>query len=208
MRRRFQVVMLVIVLCLAAVASSGFLFSGSVPLAVGREFKPTMRVPAGVDADSNRVDDRLDSDIVGKGLNGTDMEPANVIVMLSGDTVEGAAAGFAGRGGVVSTELWRYALYGFGGRIPFGRIVGFVNSRSDVLLVEKEAECHANLAYAAQQVGARSYVWNTLSLLGDPNRETLALAHATNTFKVPLTFASKVKPGFATENGTLTTAAK
>ena len=155
-RRRFLVVMLVIVLCLAAAASSGFLFSGSAPLAAGREFKPSMRVPVGVDVDGNRVDDRLDSEIAGKASNGTDMEPANVIVMLNGDTAEGAAAAFAGRGGVVSTELWRYALYGFGGRIPFGRIVAFVNSRADVLLVEKEAVCNANLAYAALPCRPRS----------------------------------------------------
>ena len=175
MRRRFLVVMLVVGLFLAVAASSGFLFSGSAPVAVGREFKPSMRVPAGVDADGNRVDDRLDSDIAGKASNGTDMEPVNVIVMLNGDTVEGAAAGFAARGGVVSTELWRYALYGFGGRIPFGRIVAFVNSRSDVLLVEKEAECHASVAYAAKQVGARSYVWNALGLRGDSNSSVAVL---------------------------------
>jgi hypothetical protein len=77
------------------------------------------------------------------------------------DSGETAAATFASRRGNVTTELWRHALYGFGGRIPFGRIIAFVKSRMNILLVEKEAECHANVAYAAQQVGARPYVWST-----------------------------------------------
>jgi subtilisin family serine protease len=134
-----------------------------------------MRVPAGVDADGDRVDDRLGSEIGQRGLNGTQGEPVNVIVMLDSDTGEAAAAAFAASGGSVTTGLWKYALYGFGGRIPFGRIRAFVNSRSDVLLVEKEAECNATLAYAARQVGARTYVWNTLGLLGDPNSSVAVL---------------------------------
>ncbi len=35
--------------------------------------------------------------------------------------------------------------------------------------------CHATLAYAAQQVGARPYVWNTLGLRGDPNSSVAVL---------------------------------
>jgi subtilisin family serine protease len=134
-----------------------------------------MRVPAGVDADGDRVDDRLGSEIGQRGLNGTQGEPASVIVMLNGETGQAAAEAFAAQGGSVTTELWKYALYGFGGRIPFGRILAFVSSRSDVLLVEKEAECNASLAYVARQVGARSYVWNSLGLRGDWNSSVAVL---------------------------------
>jgi hypothetical protein len=47
----------------------GFLFSGFPPVAAGREFRPSVRVPAGVDADGDRVDDRLDSEIAQRVLN-------------------------------------------------------------------------------------------------------------------------------------------
>lgn len=43
-----------------------------------------------------------------------------------------------------------------------------------MLLVEKEAICNSSLAYAATQVGARTYVWDTLGLQGDPN-STIAI---------------------------------
>ncbi len=74
-----------------------------------------MQVPAGVDTDKNHVDDRLDSEIVQRALNGTQGEPVNVTVMLSGDTVAGAANAFGAQGVFLKTDLWRYALYGFGG---------------------------------------------------------------------------------------------
>ena len=153
----------------------GLLSSNSPPVAAGKEFKPSMHVPKGVDVKGNRIDDRLDLDIAEKVSNGTAHEPANVIVMLSSEPTAAVVDAFGKHGGSVSTGLWKYALYGFGGRIPYGRIVAFVKSRSDVLLVEKEAECNATVAYAAQQVGARSYVWNTLGLQGDPNSSLAVL---------------------------------
>jgi hypothetical protein len=36
---------------------------------VGLKFNPSIRVPAGVDADGNRVDDRLDLEIAQRVLN-------------------------------------------------------------------------------------------------------------------------------------------
>jgi subtilisin family serine protease len=167
-RRRFWSVILVLVLTLGAGLPVGFRSSASPLVSSGQEFKPSMHVPEGVDDNHNRVDDRLDLEIAQRVLNHTDAGRVNVIVMLDGDTAVAAAATFLASGGSVTTSLWKYALYGFGGRISFGRIVAFVNSRSDVLLVEKEAECNASLAYAAQQVGVRSYVWNSLGLRGDP----------------------------------------
>ena len=109
-RRRFVATIVVFVLFLAAATSSGFFSDDQAPLAVGKQFKPTMNVPAGVDVDGDRVDDQLDSEIAGRVGNGTANEPANVIVMLSSDTGESAAAAFMANGGNVTTELWRNAL--------------------------------------------------------------------------------------------------
>lgn len=47
---RFLVAALIVGLVLAGIASSGLMFSGTPPVAVGREFKLTMKVPEGADA--------------------------------------------------------------------------------------------------------------------------------------------------------------
>ena len=169
------VVVLVLVLFLGAVLPLGFMFLGGSFVSAERQFSPSARVPEGVDVDGNGLDDRLDLEIKQRALNGTMGEPVNVIVMLRGDTGKQATSAFRAHGGLVSTGLWSYAFYGFGGRIPFGRIVGFVNSRSDVMLVEREVECEATLDYAARQVGARSYVWSSLGLGGDPDSSIVVL---------------------------------
>jgi subtilisin family serine protease len=166
LRRRLFAAMVFLALLIALVLPLGWLFWGSSPVATGREFRPSMPIPEGVDVDANRVDDRLDLEIKERFVNGTENMFVNVIVMVRGEAA-GAAGTFVGFGGIVITDLWNNALYGFGGRIPFGRIQGFAHSRSDILLVEKEAECNATVDYAARQVGARSYVWNTLGLRGD-----------------------------------------
>ena len=161
MRRHLLTIVLVLGLIFGSVAYSNFVFLGSLPVASGMGFKPAMRVPVGVDVNSNRVSDGLDTEIVQRVANHSDTEPTNVIVMLNSAPDQNVIGAFAASGGVVTTGLWNDALYGFGGQIPFGRIVAFANSRSDVLLVEKEAVCNASVAYAARQVGARSYVWST-----------------------------------------------
>jgi subtilisin family serine protease len=166
---------LVLGLLLGIVLPLDLPFSRSAPPSLEKEFRPLMHVPDGVDVDGNRIDDQLDLEIAERARNGTMGEPVNVIVMLSGDSGETAAGAFRARGGFVTTGFWSHALYGFGGRIPFGRIIGFVMSRSDVLLVEREVECEANVAYAASQVGARPYVWSSLGLRGDPNSSIAVL---------------------------------
>ncbi len=175
MRRHLLAIVLVLGLIFGSVAYSNFVFWGSLPVASGMDFKPAMRVPLGVDVNSNRVSDGLDVEIAQRAANHSDTEPVNVIVMLNRAPDTSVTGAFATLGGVVTTGLWNDALYGFGGRIPFGRIVAFANSRSDVLLVEKEAICNASVAYAAQQVGTRPYVWNNLNLQGDPNSSLAVL---------------------------------
>jgi len=133
------------------------------------EFKPTMWKPLWVDQDNNGIDDSLDQEIADRVTNGTAGDPVNVIVALKSEPTAYDAHTFALCGGYVITSPWKYAIYGFGGQIPYNKIADFAQRDLNVLLVEKEAVAHATIAYATSQVGARTYVWNTLGLQGDTN---------------------------------------
>jgi subtilisin family serine protease len=169
MKRRVKAELFVYCLCLLMIASLGTAFPGSTPIVANPEFKPTMAIPVGVDVNKNRVSDGLEAGIAVRLNSGSGDALANVVVMLNGKPGTGAIEAFSKLGGVVTSDLWSYAVYGFAGQISFGKINAFANSGSDVLFVEEDVECHANVAYAARQVGARPYVWNTLGLQGDPN---------------------------------------
>jgi len=132
-------------------------------------FRPSLWKPAWMDQDNNGIADGLDKEIADRLANRTAKEYVNVIVMLKSAPTPYDADTFASSGGYVTTSPWTEAIYGFGGRIPYDAIVDFARQCSDVLLVEEDAVCNASLAYAATQVGARPYVWNTLGLQGDPN---------------------------------------
>jgi len=123
--------------------------------------------PSWVDRDNNQVDDSLDEEIASSLLNNTGQEYVNVIVALRSSPTPEDANFFALYDGRLKTTLWTRALYGFGGQIPYNRIIEFARSNLNVLLVEKEQIGRAQVAYAAQQIGARTYVWNTLGLQGD-----------------------------------------
>lgn len=131
-------------------------------------FKPTMQKPSWVDQNNNGIADTLDQEIANRLLNNTSGNYANVIVALKTQPTTQDANAFTSSSGYLTTSPWLYAIYGFGGQIPYNKIENFVQSDPNVLLVEKEQTCHAQVAYAAQQVGARTYVWNTLGLEGDP----------------------------------------
>lgn len=130
-------------------------------------FTPTVWKPSWVDQDNNNVADALDAEIANRFARGTAKEYVNVIVMLQSKPTVEDANGFALSGGYLTTSSWTYALYGFGGQIPYNQISNFVLSDTNVLLIEKEENCYANVAYAAKQIGARPYVWSTLGLQGD-----------------------------------------
>lgn len=131
-------------------------------------FQPTMVKPEGVDRDSNGVVDVLDEEIAQRLVDGTVGRRVAVMVALRSKPTVHDAAFFARFGGRVTTELLTFAVYGFGGEIAYDGILGFAASDSNVLLVEKDQACFAQVAYAARQVGARPYVWHTLGLQGDP----------------------------------------
>jgi subtilisin family serine protease len=173
---RYLAVLWISVVLLIGVVPFKSMFSGSIldvdsSLDVGSfsGYAPVMRVPAGVDKDHNGIEDNLEQEVVARLSNGTAREYVNVTVMLKAEPTAHDAYVFASSGGYLTTSPWTYAVYGFGGRIPYDEIGVFTKQCSDVLLVEKEAVSHASLAYAATQVGARTYVWSTLGLQGDPN---------------------------------------
>jgi len=140
-------------------------------------YRPIMSVSADVDENHNRIEDSLDSEISGKSHMSTVVveEYANVTVLLKSEPSVEDAVVFSSSGGTLTTGLWTEAVYGFGGQIPYSRIDYFAAQCSDVLLIEKDTVCNATVAYAAQQVGARPYVWNTLGLQGDPNASLAVL---------------------------------
>ena len=123
--------------------------------------------PAWVDQDNNGIADILDQEVANKLVNGTAGDYVNVTVALRTRPTADDANAFAFSDGYLTTSPWIYAIYGFGGQIPYNRIANFVELDPNVLLVEKEQISHAHVAYAARQIGARPYVWNTLGLQGD-----------------------------------------
>lgn len=132
-------------------------------------FKPMIWKPFWVDQDSNNIADTLDHEITNRLFNETAGDYVNVVVALKTQPTADDAKAFALSGGYLTTPPWTNAIYGFGGQIPYNRIADFVQLDPNVLLVEKEAVAHATVAYAASQVGARTYVWNTFWLQGDSN---------------------------------------
>jgi len=138
----------------------------------GESTGPTMLKPAWIDQNSNGIADDLDNEVVERIANGTSQNHASVIVSLVSAPTDRDLEAFALAGGCVTAGPWKNAIYGFGGTMSYYRIADFVRQCPDILLVEKEAVCNPCLAYATQQVGARTYVWNTSGLQGDPNSST------------------------------------
>jgi subtilisin family serine protease len=135
-------------------------------------FTPTVWKPAWVDQDNNGIADSLGEEIADRIANGAAQDYVNVTVMLKAAPTTQDAADFISFDGYLTTSPWTEATYGFGGMIPYDKIANFTQQCPNVLLIEKEAVGKATVAYAAQQVGARTYVWNTLGLQGDPDAST------------------------------------
>jgi subtilisin family serine protease len=131
-------------------------------------FQPVVQKPDWVDTDNNCIADTLDDEISQRLLNNTHDQYASIIVALKTKPSAQDAFTFTQKGGYLTTQLLTEAIYGFGGKIPYNQILNFAKSNPKVLLIEKDQICHAHIAYAAQQVGARPYVWHTLGLQGDP----------------------------------------
>jgi subtilisin family serine protease len=132
-------------------------------------FKPYVSKPEWVDIDNNGIADSLDQEIADRSRNHAAQEYVNVTVMLKSEPTPYDADAFVSSGGYLTTSAWTQATYGFGGLLPYNKIVDFSRRCSNLLLIEKEAVCNGSIAYAAAQVGARPYVWNTLGFQGDAN---------------------------------------
>src|SRR5271157_681768 len=130
---------------------------------------PVLKKAAWVDLNNDGIADTLDQEITNRIANGTAGDYANLTVMLKSTPTAYDTSIFASYGGYLTTPMWTEAIYGFGGIMPFDDITNFVKHCPDVLLIEEEAIGHDTLAYAAQQVGDRPYVWNTVGLEGDPS---------------------------------------
>jgi hypothetical protein len=133
------------------------------------DFSPTMNIPLNVDTNHNGIADSLDQEIGVTSATDLSQEYVDVIVLLKTQPTIDDTTVFVSNGGTLTTTPWNSALYGFGGRIPINEIADFVSQCPNVLLIEEQAIASGNLAYATKQVGARTYVWNTLGLQGDPN---------------------------------------
>jgi len=133
-----------------------------------KAFTPTLLKPAWFDQDNNQIADVLDAEIANKLIEGTAGDYVNVTVALSTRPTADDANAFIFSGGYLTTSPWTHAIYGFGGEIPYNRILDFVKLDANVVLIEKEQIGHTHIAYASSQIGARPYVWNTLGFQGDP----------------------------------------
>jgi subtilisin family serine protease len=132
-------------------------------------FSNSIAKPAWVDRDDNAIADILDQEIADRTSNDTAQNQANVTITLKNIPTIQDAEDFISSGGFLTTQAWTEATYGFGGMIPYAAILNFTRKCSNVFLVEEEAIGETAVSYAAQQVGARTYVWETLGLQGDPN---------------------------------------
>ena len=176
MRRRFLAVLLIFGVLLVAIIPLKYIVSNSsADVASSPGYVPIARIAADADRNLNGIEDSLDQEIAGSSSSSMSQEYVNVTVMLKSEPTADDVAAFVSSGGFLTASPWTYAIYGFAGRISYGGIGAFVKQCPDVLLVEKEAICNSSLAYAATQVGARTYVWNTLGLQGDPSSSIAVL---------------------------------
>ena len=165
----FVILMLIATLSLLMLSKMETCLTPTLLDKAGGSGTPVTWKPAWVDRDNNGIADSLDQEIADRVANGTAQDYMNVTVMLKSAPTTHDKTAFASCEGYLTTSPWTEALYGFGGMIPYNEIANLTKQCPNVLLIEKEAVGHSTLDYAAQQVGARTYVWSTLGLQGDPN---------------------------------------
>ncbi len=115
-------------------------------------FKPTVTKPSWVDKDNNSIADTLDQEIADKIASGRGDDYVSVVVMLGYEPTDNDLQAFASAGGNVTDGPWIYAIYGFGGTIPYDKISSFVQNCSNVLLIEGNGVGFAVPEYSVQIV--------------------------------------------------------
>jgi len=132
------------------------------------QITPTMYIPQHVDENGNKIEDVLEEEIQQKVAEGNGSQFVKVVVLLNAPVSSVHNSIFTGFNGTLDNGPWKDALYGFGGKMPYVLIAKFAGKCPDLLLVQKDHECKAFMAYAARQGRARPYVWDTLGFRGDP----------------------------------------
>lgn len=99
-------------------------------------FKPTMPTrPLPDDVNNNSIADALDMEIACKIAIGKGGESISVIVMLDSEPADEDLQAFTSAGGNVTDGPWKFALYGFGGMIPYDKIGIFVQNCPKTLYI-------------------------------------------------------------------------
>ena len=129
---------------------------------------PRMNVSEGVDKNFDKIENLLEEEAEQKIAEGNGTQLVNVVVLLSVAPSSSHFSVFQSHGGGEVRGHWVHALYGFAGRIPYRAISIFASKCPNLLLLQKDHEYEALMAYAARQGGARPYVWNVLGYRGDP----------------------------------------
>jgi hypothetical protein len=163
---------------LAVLLISGILFVAFVPLRIAvfnpsadagsSGHVPIMSIPADVDKNHNKVEDVFEEKVQSEIAGGNGTRLANVVVLLNVTPSSVQTSVFMEYNGTLARGPWQQALYGFGGKIPYARIGEFASRCPGLLLVQEDNEYETLMAYAAQQAGARTYVWDVLGYKGDP----------------------------------------
>lgn len=122
-----------------------------------------------IDKNRNRIGDFLEEEMQQKIAEENGTQLVKVVVILNAIPSETHTSAFDKFDGTMTRGPWRHALFGFGGMIPYLSIARFAEQCPDLLLVQRDYEYHAVMAYAARQGRARTYVWDTLGFKGDPN---------------------------------------
>lgn len=128
---------------------------------------PGVKVSEGVDGNGNRVEDLLEWEVEQEVSGGNGTHLVDVVVLLSSAPSSSHLSVFQSLGGGEVRGPWRHALFGFAGRIPYRAVSVLAERCPNLLLVQKDYEYEAVMAYAARQGGVRPYVWNVLGYRGD-----------------------------------------
>lgn len=131
--------------------------------------KPVTANFRSTDENLNKIEDVLEVEMREKISAGNGSQRGKVVVILREPPEEGHLSLFRQLNGTVTHGPWLHALYGFGGKIPYGLIRNFSMTSPDLLLIQKDHTFRAMMAYAARQAGARTYVWDALGYRGDSN---------------------------------------
>lgn len=128
---------------------------------------PTMYLPS-VDINDDKIEDAFEKEVQEKIAEGNGTQLARFVVLLNAAPSITHTSVLARYNGTVTREPWQQALFGFAGRLPYMLIATFADMCPDLLLVQRDHEYTALMAYAASQGRVRPYVWDILGYTGDP----------------------------------------